>query len=211
MHNKPIAMPVTPQQVDAYAALLARGFGEEERFSMALTEVLDSPDSRKAFMLAASRNDIEAYAQAGCAWGVEGQGIVLADVDGLFTKERADQQWQSTLERACAGLTPEQRAAVLARERLLSEAHVCNWWELYPQGCGRIDGICVAREHRGSGVFGALINPLIATCAERGIPLCLETFAPHLVEIYAHKGFEVIRSQNIESLGLTEWDMAKLP
>jgi GNAT superfamily N-acetyltransferase len=205
-----VAIPVALDEVEAYAALLATAF-TEERFTATLVEVLDSPIARRDFLLATSRSDIEAFARAGCAWGVPGAGLVLADIAGHFSKEDGERQWQATLEAGCVTLSAAERAAVVRRAEELEPVAGCDWRAIYPAGFGNIAAICVAPDRRGSGVFGALIDPLIEACKQRCLPLTLEAYAPNLVELYAHRGFEVVRTASIAVPPLTEWAMARLP
>ena len=83
--------------------------------------------------------------------------------------------------------------------------------KLFPDGFGHIVAICVSPEHRGSGVFRALFEPVISKCNGLQLPLCLEAFSEHLLDVYGSRGFELVRTVVVETLPLTEYCMVRQP
>jgi GNAT superfamily N-acetyltransferase len=83
--------------------------------------------------------------------------------------------------------------------------------ELYPDGYAYIAAICVDPGARGSGVFGALIDPLIAESRAKQLPLCLECYAEGLIQVYGSRGFQVVKTFVNDDPPLTQYCMALLP
>jgi ribosomal protein S18 acetylase RimI-like enzyme len=83
--------------------------------------------------------------------------------------------------------------------------------ELYPGGFVYIAAICVHPGARGRGVFGVLIDPLIAESRVKHLPLCLECYSEPLIDLYRGHGFQVVKTLTNEDPPLTQYCMALLP
>jgi ribosomal protein S18 acetylase RimI-like enzyme len=67
-----------------------------------------------------------------------------------------------------------------------------------------------AKEHQGKGVGSALIQPILTTCDEEGIPAYLESSKAQNIPFYERHGFRVTGEVNVKD-GPTLWPMWRDP
>jgi GNAT superfamily N-acetyltransferase len=139
-------------------------------------------------------------------------GTALFDTASLFTPTDYTAIWEHAMERGCGTLNVAEAHRVRERSHQLEPLEDDSWRiQAFPDGYGYIAAICVNPHYRGSGVLGALFDPIIARAEGLRIPLCLETYAERSMNIYTHKGFELINVTTNEELKLTQYCMARIP
>ena len=74
-----------------------------------------------------------------------------------------------------------------------------------------LDLIAVAPEHRGRGLAGQLIRPILDRADAAGLPCYLETQNPRNLAIYARYGFTVLRAAALPDTALTHYAMLRPP
>jgi GNAT superfamily N-acetyltransferase len=213
--------PLKTKEYGVVAELFARSFAEE-LWCAALVEALPSPEERHAFLLGNCRTDLEGFALWDGAFVVESArsaeptgrpaGLILVGRRDRPTGAELDALNARAFEEGCATLSPQSRELLSARLAQMEALVNGRWMDRYCEGDFRyIYGICVGAAYRGAGIFGQLIDPLIAECDERGIPLCLECYAEHLTALYGSKGFEVVDTVHVATLELTQYRMVRRP
>jgi GNAT superfamily N-acetyltransferase len=139
-------------------------------------------------------------------------GTILFDTAGIFTSADYAALWERVLEHGCSTLSTAEARLIRESARRLKTIDDSSWCaRAFPDGYGYLAAVCVNPHYRGLGVLGALLDPIIARAEGLRIPLCLETYAERSMNIYAHKGFELIDVTTNEELGLTQYCMARIP
>ncbi|MDR1014226.1 MAG: hypothetical protein LBL86_04510, partial [Coriobacteriales bacterium] len=139
-------------------------------------------------------------------------GTLLFDTAGAFSSADYAALWERGLQRGCSTLSTAEARLIREHAHRLKVLDSDSWCtQAFPDGYGYLAAACVNPHYRGRGVLSALFDPVIARAERLRIPLCLETYAERSMNIYMHKGFEIIRLTTNRELGLTQYCMAKLP
>lgn len=192
--SAPVSRPIHEDEIEAYGALLGRCFLKEP-WNEAFVAVLEDPRSRESFLHYSSLSDVREFAEKGYVYVIDDlKGLVLGFTSEMISPEGFERIEELWFTQGCEHLVPYERELLTKRLEILQQGEGGHGWmnERFPDGYNFIYGICVDPRHRGQGVFGALIDPLIASCTEQGKPLCLDTFSERLVSIYEYKGFKLL-------------------
>jgi GNAT superfamily N-acetyltransferase len=209
------AHPLRGDERDAVAEMFARGFAEE-LWCAALVEVLPDCGEQHAFLLGTCKTDMEGFAAWGGAFVVSvadsPAGLILVGSKDALDGSTLEDLNKRAFEAGCEGLPPQSRERLEKRLRHMEVLVNGHWMERFCEGDFRyIYAICVDAAHRKTGVFGRLIDPVIAECDRLGVPLCLECYTERLASLYGNRGFEVVDTINAPALGLTEYCMVRTP
>jgi len=111
------------------------------------------------------------------------------------------------LQRAVMRFRPEPRKRILAvldhTDKIHRQVMASPHWYLMALG--------VAPDHRGAGIGGTLIEPVLARADAAGVPCYLETQTERNVSFYERRGFRTVHEGEAPGLGVTLWAMAREP
>jgi GNAT superfamily N-acetyltransferase len=87
-----------------------------------------------------------------------------------------------------------------------------SWYKQFISGRHyRIKIIAIDKELRGTGAFRKLITPAIEYSDREKIPMVLETHNPSNVGLYAHFGFELVKTLKSEGTPIEQYCMIRWP
>jgi GNAT superfamily N-acetyltransferase len=139
-------------------------------------------------------------------------GLILIGSRDAPTASALDTLHEQGFVEGCKSLPSHSRDALKARLEQMEDLVNGSWMGRFCTGDFRyIASICVDEAYRGTGVFGRLMDPLIAECDRLRIPLCLECYSERLVALYGNRGFEVVDTVHNLELNLTEYCMIRPP
>ncbi|MDR2106562.1 MAG: GNAT family N-acetyltransferase [Coriobacteriales bacterium] len=139
-------------------------------------------------------------------------GLILAGGRDAPTAFDLDALHAQGFEEGCKSLPLHSQDALKARLKQMENLENGRWMSRFCTGDFRyIAVIGVDEAYRGTGVFGRLIDPLIAECDELRIPLCLECYSQQLAALYGSRGFEVVDTVHNPDLNLTQHCMVRPP
>jgi GNAT superfamily N-acetyltransferase len=219
--------------------LFARCFAEE-LWCAALVEILANPADQHAYLLGSCRTDLECFSTWNGVFVVSDEGnarnengardardassadntdttsnpvgLTLVGGKDMLKASAFDALSKRAFEAGCETLPPHSRKLLSARLKQMEDLSNGHWMERFcAEDFRYIYAICVDTAYRGTGVFGLLIDPIIAECDQLGIPLCLECYTERLVALYGSRGFEVVETVTNPTLNLTEHCMIRKP
>jgi GNAT superfamily N-acetyltransferase len=139
-------------------------------------------------------------------------GLILIGSRDAPTASGLNALHEQGFVEGCRNLPVHSRDALKARLEQMRDLSNGSWMGRFCTGDFRyIASICVDEAYRGTGVFGRLMDPLIAECDRLRIPLCLECYSERLVALYGNRGFEVVSTVHNRELNLTEYCMIRPP
>lgn len=104
-------------------------------------------------------------------------------------------------------LSAESRKRFLAVIGWIDRLH----GELMPEPHWYLWALGVASEAQRQGVGARLLEPVLKTAAEGGVPCYLETQTERNVAFYRKRGFETVREERMPALDLPIWFMVRRP
>ena len=95
---------------------------------------------------------------------------------------------------------------------LLYEDYANNIRECVTDGnCWYLSNLAVRYSHRGEGLAGRIVRPVLNYCDEIGVPAFLETHTEQTVAMYEHLGFKVAEEGVVPDSKLPHWAMIYEP
>lgn len=137
---------------------------------------------------------------------------------GYLRSELGDMTWAEVEDRsgdqfASDTLTPEETQIIDQQVELMKPISVFDWEEELASGSDFIHFVCLAVDvnSRGSGAFRRLMTPFFDFADKRCIPCFLETYTSELEGLYAHVGFETVRTYENPAFPIVERCMMRRP
>lgn len=131
----------------------------------------------------------------------------------LGDKLWADIEAETWAQIADSILTPEEAACFEQTLKKIEPVSDFGWEEVRSIGFDYIQlfALGVDKNARGTGAFRRLIEPIFAYADANELPIYLETYADHLIELYQHFGFQVVETLSASGVSITETCMERLP
>jgi ribosomal protein S18 acetylase RimI-like enzyme len=199
MANHLDVVPLSVEQHDAAATILARSFQEDPLF----VAIWPEPEERARSLLVLTQWNLGEGRNAGIALVTSGVlGVALAfrsadfmpgdDTSGVLETQLGPHAWQRF--HAVQAFTYADAELL----RLVPDPH----WYLHMLG--------VDPDHQGQGIGSALLNAVHALADADRLPTLLVTFQPRNVPLYRRHGYEIVATGTEPSAGLTYWSMQRL-
>lgn len=198
-----LVIPLSPELVDAGAAVLARAFARDAAWAA----VLPDEAERRAVLPRVWRALVGYSLIYGCV-------LTTPSLDGVLCFLPPGEARVTAWRELRTGL---RFARILLSLSRASRARFLRFWPrvdaLRQSTVGRTHGyvwaLGVEPDRRGQGVGGALLEAACARCAASDGLCALETEAPENVRFYERHAFCVIRTETIEPLGVHVWILAR--
>jgi GNAT superfamily N-acetyltransferase len=101
---------------------------------------------------------------------------------------------------------------IIANNKKTKEILSFDWHREFVGGRHyRVKIIAIDKDMRGTGAFRRLITPAIEFCDAQRIPMVLETHNPDNVGLYAHFGFELVKTIASEDINVKQFCMIRRP
>lgn len=192
------------------ADMMGESFMEEMWFKTWL-EALDplgTSEARKLeLMQAYFLADLSAMAQRQGVYALED----LTAATGGYLESEYDATGASAeahFEQVGALLTPEEMAALEAREQQMSIISDFDWHRAWPRDAGEdyiyFSSWAVDKNARGTHALSRLLKPILAFADANGLDCYLECYADRLQSMYEHYGFRVVRELHDEQFPVYE-------
>ncbi len=133
-----------------------------------------------------------------------GKGLLI----GFSTLELPDEKLFEVLQQSSTKLlekiTEDELEFLQTNAVIQAEIIPQNWHFKYFDGeVFHLLVIAIDKTLKGTGAFRELLAPLIQDCANKKMPIVLETFNPDNIPLYEHFGFQLMESHTSDKVDLT--------
>lgn len=144
----------------------------------------------------------------------DGYGLTIA----YQRSELGTTSWAQLMKDASANLiasvfSDEEIDAYEQQQRRMEGVTVLDWVEREkaPGDFLHITLTAVDAEHRGSGTFRKLLEPVLTYADEAQLPIFLETYSDDLTALYEYFGFKVVHEFKSPEVSITQRCMRRDP
>ena len=190
--------------LDAWAAMLSESYGEDASIRMQFRGVADAA----SVLHLQCAGMLRAFDQIG---GVTTQGDCEGVALGYFSEDEESLN-QALLEEQAAllrSVPPDTLAAIQKNAVEIAKIAQPDWYRsaLGGRGVYVLQAIAVRRDCRGSGVFRALLTPILDAARQRETPVVLQTFKLDNLRKYEHMGFQLSKEVASDTIPLICYHM----
>ncbi|MDL2254454.1 hypothetical protein LJC49_10390 [Ruminococcaceae bacterium OttesenSCG-928-I18] len=203
--------PIGQADLEALVELTTRRFGKkkEETYTV-LTEGVENGEALLRINLQAQ---LALLMEKGWGWALEDdRGCLFGYFRHQEGRAKLSLPRLLRLQREMMGaLTKEGQKRVKQNGKKLNLKNLSAWRKRVCKGpYYYVNILCIDESLKGSGAFRTLITPALRRADRLGIPVLLDTFDEHNVQIYEHFGFQTVEKKDCGA-GLTLHGMMRPP